>query len=38
MGLLKETHHLSSMEIEARPENLSTTLTSGKQLTDTTTP
>jgi len=38
MVLLKETHHPSSLEIKAQPESLSTTLTSGKQLTDTMTP
>jgi len=35
MVLLKGTHHPSLMEIEAQPENLSITLTSGRQLTDT---
>jgi len=35
MVLLKGTHHPSSMEIEARPESLSITSTSGKQSIDT---
>jgi len=38
MVLLKGTHHPSSLETEAQPESLSTTLISGKQLTNTMTP
>jgi len=38
MVLLKGTHHPPSLEIEAQPESLSITSTSGKQLTDTITP
>jgi len=35
MVLLKGTHHPSSLETEAQPENSSITLIFGKQLTDT---
>jgi len=38
MVLLKGIHHPSSLEIEAQPESLSITSTSGKQLTEIMTP